>query len=462
MSATAVLPDVSPAFDQARLLREAEQTLRHPGATVTAVGSRPWHQRALARLLSPAAVIMLSMAALTPLQLGVGTLAVGGAVVGKAAMDAHQASQVRLGQAQPMLMSPVALRPWFNPGPQASTAPVASAAAFEVPVGMAPQQVALKLFDLNKPFQALAVTLEGLETKPYRDGCGLNVGMGYCIDARVREHGTARVRQDLLGAGLTGLQTDALLGNDRPTQDSVELSGTQALALLALTEGDYRNRARTFVGGKTFDGLPAHRQAVLTWLSYNTGEGLGNFRSLLTAVRLDQPGEAVQHMTPYFSQGGQMVPNARAGSWLMAAYWSVDSMKAALSRPDALERGARQGQSPLEVVAPKDAGRLALLGALPPSPYVAHGLAELSPVAAPVQTASVAPVPSAVEEATAATLPSLAEWRRSRRGAEGADPAPQAAQGPGQTAEADNGLGLDISDLAETLPSAPQRRGPRL
>lgn len=445
----------SSSLDQARALRDAEDLLRHPGATVSVVGERPWYQRLLSKVRGPAASLLLYTAAMTALPLGptAGTPEVQpGAIAAQAAAPTPlPASFLQAGL--------VSLKPLFA-FQQIDPPVAASAAAFDVPAGMAPQQVAQKLHELGKPFQALAVTLEGLETKPYRDGCGLNVGMGYCIDARVREYGPERIRQDLLNAGLQSPQVDVLMGNDRKAQTGVELTRTQALALLSLTEGDYRTRARDLVGQAVFDKLPTHRQAVLTWLSYNTGEGLARFSRLLTAVRQDRPADAVQHMTPFFSQGGQMVPNARAGSWLMAAYWSEDAMTAALSRPDALESGARNGRSPLEVVVPKEAGRLALRGTLPESPYVAHGLTtDLTTLATPeVQVAQAAALP-------AVTMPSVSDWRAQRAAAQGHTPTVDAPAAPmavePSADEPENGLGLNAQDLLETLPSAPRRPGMR-
>ena len=375
-------------------IQEAQELLKHPGANVSVKGSKPWRSRGVSRSMGLISSLVLYAATLTPAELGLGTTALIGASVGKAVLS------------EPVQLDTITV-----------TAP-APVAAFEVPDTMTPQEVSQKLLDMGKPFQALAVTLEGLETKPYRDGCGLNVGMGYCIDARVRELGVERVREDLANAGLDDTQVQTLMGNDRKAQSQIEISRTQALSLLALTENDYRVRARDIIGQRVFDKLPQHRQAALTWLSYNTGDGLAKFSNLLSAVRKDQTAEAVKHMTPFFSQGGEMVPNARAGSWMMAAYWSEDALKEALKRPDALESGSRNGQSPLAIVAPKEAGRMAMAGTLPPSPFVAHGKAELSGATqvATAQLASVeAPTASPAQDLMPAQPKSVAEWQQTRQ-----------------------------------------------
>lgn len=452
----------APITSAQRLAQDAEDLLRHPGASISVVGKKPWYRRALSDIAGAAPTLLFYAAALFPLSLNQTQEHKAEApTVEQSAKTVTEALGIK-----PMLMSRVDIKPIWE------RADAPSKAAFEVPEGMSSQQVVQKLFSINQPFQALAVTLEGLETKPYRDGCGLNVGMGYCIDARVRENGPIRVRQDLTDAGLSLSQVDTLMGNDRKAQTGIELTRTQALALLGLTENDYRVRARDLVGQQVFDRLPSNRQAVLTWLSYNTGDGLARFNRLLTAVRQDKPSEAVQHMTPFFSQGGQMVPNARAGSWLMAAYWSNDAMKAAFDRPDALEHGSRQGRSPLEVVAPHEAGKMALRGLLPESPYVVHGVAKLTTVA--VQEAQQPVV-----------LPSQEEWRAQRQAAKAQQTpvqapvvsAPQPAQHPAfygqshsvpqptqpQQENQAHPLGANPAELFETLPSQsrPKRPGMR-
>ena len=454
-------PAFNPSDEAERAVREAEQLLRHPGATVSVVGDTPWHQRALSKLRGPAGIVLMYAASLMSLPLGPTTTEPQSAP--NAAAMAQAVAGDPLGLKQVQLMSPVALQPLLDT--QQASPKATTKAAFDVPSDMSSQQVAIKLFDKGKQFQALAVTLEGLETKPYRDGCGLNVGMGYCIDARTREHGPARIRQDLLDAGIQNSQVDALLGNDRKAQMNVELTRTQALALLALTENDYRVRARDLVGQKVFDSLPENRQAVLTWLSYNTGEGLARFNRLLTAVRQDRTTDAVQHMTPFFSQGGQMGPTARAGSWLMASDWSNDAMKAALARPDALEYGARQGQSPLEVVAPGEAGRLALRGHLPQSPYVAHGMTTLKGL----ETTNVQVAQVATAELASVEMPTTGDWRERRSAAyrealaaqKAAQEAPQATA---PTADLQGHQPANLQDLLQNLPvqeqeaEAPRRR----
>ena len=256
-----------------------------------------------------------------------------------------------------------------------------------VPVELPVAEVARQLLDAGERFAALAVSIEGIATKPYRDAAGLNIGMGYCIRCRVASLGVERVRADFRIAGVSESDIDALLGRDRAAQDRVRLTQLQALALLGATEEGYRTRARDIVGPAHFDRLPSHRQAALTWLSYNTGDGLTRFHRLLSAVHQNRHVDALAELTPHFHHGGQRVPNARAGAWLMAAYWSEEGLTSAVANPDALEYGARLGRSPLEIVARTDARRLSREGRMPRSPYIrsAREPVSLAAVASPVE-----------------------------------------------------------------------------
>lgn len=184
-------------------------------------------------------------------------------------------------------------------------------------------------------FMALAVTVETYAPAPYWDTGGLNIGMGYCITRRVKEQGLPRVRRDLLVAGLAPSDITTLLGHDRQAQKKVMINENQAVALLRQIAPDYEERARSFVGAPTFDALPSHRQAALTWLAYNTGPNIDQFNRLRTAVQGNHPDQALSHLTPtYRDSSGHLVSNHRAGAYLAAAYWSESGLRTAVSNQD--------------------------------------------------------------------------------------------------------------------------------
>lgn len=353
--------------------------IKHPGSEKHILGTAPLEKRNYAKILRNAlAPVLLSTAALIPI--------------------AHQANTDEIKSTSTPTSSILNVTKFeVSPVPQSKlfnflngikveeTSSSHSNVPFLITEEMNNQEIISKLYSTGHRFEALAMTLEGLETKPYRDGCGLNVGMGYCIDARVREHGIEHVKNDLLTSGISDMNVAILMGNDRNLQNTVTLDRTQAVALLGITKEGYETRARDIVGQKAYDRLDVNQKAVITWLSYNTGDGLNSFNSLKQAIRNSDTLEASKHLTPYFSDGGKMVPNMRAGSWLMASYYSDKAMETAINNPDRLEYNSRQGISPIRIVAPLEARKLAANNTLPDSPYVMHSNS-VEPSVTPVKT----------------------------------------------------------------------------
>jgi GH24 family phage-related lysozyme (muramidase) len=205
------------------------------------------------------------------------------------------------------------------------------------------------LLEHKDPFLALATTIESIQPHPYWDGGGLNVGMGYCITQRRIERGDEVVKKDLEAAGLDNATVTLLMGHDRHAQKSVTLTRPEALRLLERVRGEYQDIARTNLGADTFDALPENRKAALTWLAYNTGpKGFPQFHRLMSAVKNGQHAEALNHITPWYSDGGQLVPNTRAGSLLMGAYGSEKGLRHTVENPADIEDAARTGVSPVD------------------------------------------------------------------------------------------------------------------
>lgn len=270
----------------------------------------------------------------------------------------------------------------------ASIAPDLASILSRVAQAKDPHTIPNLLLSEQRPFMALATRLESFQPHAYFDPGGLNVGYGYCISKRGGEAGAAQVRKDLTEAGFAVGDINTLLGGERAQQESVQVSPLQALRLLAIAQGEYINAARSTVGEKTFDALPSHRQAALSWLAYNTGaEGFSKFRSLIDAVRTNRPLDAVQHITPRFVDGsGTRVVNARAGTALMASYWSEPGLQMAVERLENLTASAKKGASPLLAVEP--GLKLAGNAKVPSSPYLmAPGTVDIASLAARYEAA---------------------------------------------------------------------------
>lgn len=348
------------------------------------VGPRPWSQRPLARLLTRAGVTLAAAVAtisgaLHVERLGVAAAALVTSMTAPASPPA--AVPTFLKPSLPLLPGEARLledmqRTLLPPSPSAVAPPVAPRTALDAlldgPLELATLPGAL--LDAHEPFLALASTVEGLENRAYVDPGGLNVGFGYCITKRTEIYGIARVVRDLRDSGfqegdITTLTLERPTTAQRVQQTAVPVSAAQALRLLNLVRSDYESIARGAVGETAFDALPAHRRAALTWLAYNTGDGFSQFRQLIAAVQTGQHHEAVRHLTPSYSDRGSNVVNARAGTLLMAAYWSDSGLTTAVQRSGFLVEQAQRGLSPIQVVDPKAVWPRTVLP--PSSPYTA-------------------------------------------------------------------------------------------
>jgi len=233
-----------------------------------------------------------------------------------------------------------------------------------------PNTWAKGLMEEGHGFLALTAQIEAIAEKPYWDNCGVNVGVGYCIGARKINYGEAQVRSDLIRAGLPSEQADILISGTRREQSKVRLYPEESLRLLFLTQGDYTAIARDAIGASVFDKLPEQKQQALSWMAYNLGDGLHEYKRLIVAVQEQDWGTAMSQMTPHYKEDGVWKRNNRAASYVMAVFASEGGLSQVLSDPDAFESAVRRGVSPVEIVNPKLAFSLKKQGKLPPSPYV--------------------------------------------------------------------------------------------
>ena len=360
-----------------RLSREElDRRLRAPGKRVVAVGARPLKTRALFRAYPTLLAMVISATAAVGLSLTSFAAMVGVGATASLMPDVATAgfAHTRPSDTPPMdAVHAVALHrhvpaiagvttglfeitvqdPLEAFGlPSASTPAVASTDPFSGrPVVDVPEDGNLGpwLLEHKDPFLALATTIESIQTHPYWDGGGLNVGMGYCITQRRIERGDEVVKKDLEAAGLDNATVTLLMGHDRRAQKAVTLTRPEALRLLERVRGEYEDIARTNLGADTFDALPENRKAALTWLAYNTGpKGFPQFRRLMSAVKNGQHAEALNHITPWYSEGGKLVPNIRAGSLLMGAYGSEKGLRHTVEHPADIEEAGRTGASPVD------------------------------------------------------------------------------------------------------------------
>lgn len=230
-------------------------------------------------------------------------------------------------------------------------------------------QWASQLNQQGHSFLALTTQIESIAEKPYWDNCGINVGVGYCINARVDNYGEERVREDLLKAGISSDTVDVLLDGRRHQQRGLDISPQESLRLLFITQSDYQQIAKDALGEEFFSTLKPEQQQAISWLAYNLGDGIKDYKRMITALHAEQWGNAMVHMVPHYNENGEWKRNNRAASYIMATFSSPDGLNKVLENPEDFEAAMKRGVSPVEYVNPSFAQELKKSGQLPPSPY---------------------------------------------------------------------------------------------
>lgn len=198
--------------------------------------------------------------------------------------------------------------------------PFMPTAAESAVVGVPSEEIPDRLHAIGESFLELATRAEGFSPQAYHDAAGWNIGFGYCITRRVGRDST-EAREELAAAWVSPADIDALILGPAARRQQVVLTPFQGIRLLEVVGAKARAAARATMGA-SFDALPPHRQAVLTWLAYNAGStGFSKFRTLHDAVRRNDTLVAVASLMPWYrTRTGRLAPNRRAGALLQAAY----------------------------------------------------------------------------------------------------------------------------------------------
>lgn len=128
-------------------------------------------------------------------------------------------------------------------------------------------------------FLALSASVEGFSSRIYKDPAnGYNIGYGYNISHRIKDHGANSVYSELVSVGVKPLFAAsaivAITNNnirqiERIKKDLI-ITNTQALALTKSIESEYRILAHKGFGS-AYSDMSDFQQATLTYLSYKTG-----------------------------------------------------------------------------------------------------------------------------------------------------------------------------------------------
>lgn len=286
--------------------------------------------------------------------------------------------------------------------------------------------LAVKMWRAGQEFQAAALQAEGLELQPYYiegDKTQPTIGVGYNIKMSVNTIGASAVRSELAQAGIDGSTVQQLMSPQQAISSQAKITVPQALALLDVATHRFRASTRAAIGADVFDKLPAHRQASLMWIDYNSN--IHKRPDLVNAVRANQTHTVIDEMETWITVHGKKIrsPNTVLAQ---AMYWSKEGMQQVVMNPSKIKRDAANDivmwQSPPPVtganihVTAGTAQRVPALQEQAPAPVVpapvqAPALAHLSNVNV-VAPPSEQPQPSS--SATQTTPETRRNWLNAR------------------------------------------------
>lgn len=200
--------------------------------------------------------------------------------------------------------------------------------------------LAVKMWRAGQEFQAAALQAEGLELQPYYiegDSTQPTIGVGYNIKMSINAIGRDKVRSELKQAGIDEANIVKLMDSKQAVSSQAKITVPQALALLDVATHRFRDSTRAAVGAGAYDKLPAHRQAALMWIDYNTN--IHRRPQLLQAVRSNQTHRAIEEMETWITVHGKRIrsPNIVLAQ---AMYWSNEGLRLVVMNPSKIKRDA--------------------------------------------------------------------------------------------------------------------------
>ena len=200
--------------------------------------------------------------------------------------------------------------------------------------------LAVKMWRAGQEFQAAALQAEGLELQPYYiegDSTQPTIGVGYNVKMSINTVGRNGVRSELKQAGIDDPTIAQLMDSKQSVSSQAKITVPQALALLDVATHRFRDSTRAAVGASTYDKLPAHRQAALMWIDYNSN--IHRRPQLLQAVRTNQTHRAIEEMETWITVHGKRMrsPNIVLAQ---AMYWSNEGLRQVVMNPSKIKRDA--------------------------------------------------------------------------------------------------------------------------
>lgn len=221
------------------------------------------------------------------------------------------------------------------------------------------KSLSIKALSSGESFLAIAIRLEDPRKKVYFDGCGANIGLGYCIDVQVKNKGKSKVIQELVTAGVDKndaaiLTSDKVIKkHSRSAVKNISISNVSILALTKYLQTEYEEQAKLAVNGTGevdyWSKLPKDIRDSLSWLHYNTGK-LDGFKKLLTSVRAITTDLSDKEMkkhykiislqiAPFFrnpDDPAQFMENKRAAAFILTSFTPY-GLSYAIHNPEIIE-----------------------------------------------------------------------------------------------------------------------------
>ena len=221
------------------------------------------------------------------------------------------------------------------------------------------KSLSIKALSAGESFLAIAIRLEEPRKKVYFDGCGANIGLGYCLDVQVKNKGKDKVIDELTNAGVSKIDAQVLTSDkvikkhSRSAVKNISISNTSILALTKYLQDEYTTIAKNAVNGSGeidyWSKLPTDIQDALSWLTYNTGD-IAPFKKLLTSVRaittdLSDKDMSKQYkiialqIAPYFrdpEDNTKFIENKRAAAFILTSFTPY-GLSYAIHNPEIIE-----------------------------------------------------------------------------------------------------------------------------
>lgn len=176
----------------------------------------------------------------------------------------------------------------------------------------------------NDPYLAVASRMEAFMPTLYSDPANAlparNIGIGYSID----NIGWKQAKADLQKVGMSADQINILETKNKARYGEVKITGKQAVQLFKMVVPRYKKIAQTYIGDDKWAVMSENQRAALTYLAYQAGGRIHQFKSLKTAIKTNDTAGVEKHLVTKFRRDGAVVVNTRFQKIVGAMWKGID------------------------------------------------------------------------------------------------------------------------------------------